>query len=214
MIQQEPNLSPCDNSRSRSACTRQTWQRSWQQEMHIVLVTIQQLARSVKRRCSAVVNENERHARHWLCDFRDLSTGACGVVVAVNEHRMDFLLAHSIVKLFYHLKQNNAMKNVHSFRVNSHKCKADGSLLCQYYYTPTTSKLFSYFISCRKSIPKIAKRYVNEKGLCGTAFIKLNDAFVAASNLLEQLTFSRLLLHGNNDFCNSHVCYSKYSKYS
>ena len=32
------------------------------------------------------------------CDFCNLGTGACGVVIAVNEHRLNFFLAHSIVK--------------------------------------------------------------------------------------------------------------------
>ena len=40
-----------------------------------------------------MVNANGRHARYWLYDFRNLGTVACGVVVAVNEHQINFFLA-------------------------------------------------------------------------------------------------------------------------
>ena len=36
----------------------------------------------------------EEHTRYWFCDFRNLGTGACGVVTGANVHRMDFCLAH------------------------------------------------------------------------------------------------------------------------
>ena len=43
-----------------------------------------------------MVNANGRLARYYVT--RNLGTGACGIVTAVNEHRMNFFLAHSIVK--------------------------------------------------------------------------------------------------------------------
>ena len=73
--------------------------------------SIQQLVRSVRKSCSAVINANERHARYWLCDFSNLGTGSCGFVVAVNGCRMNFFLAHSIVKYSLFVKQYNWIKN-------------------------------------------------------------------------------------------------------
>ena len=42
------------------------------------------------------------------------------------------------------------MKNLHLFGVNSHKCKADLSLLCQYIYIPYTSYVRDINMDLRK----------------------------------------------------------------
>ena len=54
-----------------------TSQWSWQQGIHLVLLTIQQQVRSVRQGCAAVNNANGRHAKYWLCDFHNLGFGAC-----------------------------------------------------------------------------------------------------------------------------------------
>ena len=45
---------------------------------------------------AAVNNANGRHARYRLCDFRNVGYWCCGVVFAVNVHRMNFVLANHI----------------------------------------------------------------------------------------------------------------------
>ena len=76
--------------------------------------------------------KHEEHTRYWFCDFRNLGTGACGVVTGANVHRMDFCLAHITAEWSTLLKQNIWMKCLHAFGINRHKCKADVSCLCQY----------------------------------------------------------------------------------
>ena len=45
---------------------------SWQQGIHLVLITIQRLVRSVRQGCAAVNNANGRLSRYSFCDFRNL----------------------------------------------------------------------------------------------------------------------------------------------
>ena len=45
--------------------------------------------------------------RYRLCDFRNLCTGACGVVVAVIVHRMNFFFVNSI---FNHNSRSNIIE--------------------------------------------------------------------------------------------------------
>ena len=68
--------------------------------------------------------KHEEHTRYWFCDFRNLGTGACGVVIGANVHRMDFCLAHIIAEWSTLLKQNIWMKCLYAFGINGHKCKA------------------------------------------------------------------------------------------
>ena len=81
--------------------------------------------------------KHEEHTRYWFCDFRNLGTGACGVVIGANAHRVDFCLAHTIAEWSTLLKQNIWMKCLRAFGINGHKCKGDVSCLCQ--YIPTDS---------------------------------------------------------------------------
>ena len=65
-------------------------------------------------------------------NFEILGTGACGVVIGGNVHRMDICLAHTVAEWSTLLKQNIWMKCLHAFGINRHKCKADVSCLFQY----------------------------------------------------------------------------------
>ena len=64
----------------------------------MALITTQQCVRSVRQGCTATFKENGGHTRYWFCDFRNLGTGACGVVFGANDHRMVFCLVHNIAK--------------------------------------------------------------------------------------------------------------------
>ena len=89
--------------------------------------------------------KHEEHTRYWFCDFRNLGTGVCGVVIGANVHRMDFCLAHTISESSTLLKQNIWLKCLHAFGINRHKCKADVSCLCQYMWKMKYVLLNWYF---------------------------------------------------------------------
>ena len=84
------------------------------------------------------------HTRYWFRDFQNLGTGACGVVIGANFHRMNFCLAHTIAEWSKLLKQNIWMKSLHAFGINRHKIYKDVSCLCQYYSTISSPVQFTY----------------------------------------------------------------------
>ena len=77
------------------------------------------------------------------------------------------------------------------------------------YYTPigiiVTSKVLLFFYLLPKDYFKICKNVCKRKRAIWNWNLQKLKSFVAASNLLEELTLFRLPLHGCIDFCNSHV---------
>ena len=116
-------------------------QWSWQQGINLVLIPIQQLVRSVRQGCAAVNNANGRHAIYWLCDFRTLGTGGCGVVVAIKLMCIEWISFWRIALLNNHIYWSKIIerKKLQSFGEHSHKCEADVSILGQ--YTKKTTKV-------------------------------------------------------------------------
>ena len=130
-------------------------QRSCQQGKHMALITTQQWVHSVRQGCTATVKENGGHTIYWFCDFRNLGTCACGVVIGANDHRMKFRFVHTrnIAKWSTLLNQNNWIKYLHSFGINRHKWKADvcflGPYICSWTYNvlPLESKQHGFEMS-------------------------------------------------------------------
>ena len=60
--------------------------------MHLALI------KSQHRVCSVILGwlKHEEYTRYWFCDFPNLGTGACSVVIGTNVHRMDFCWVHTI----------------------------------------------------------------------------------------------------------------------
>ena len=104
--------------------------------MHLALIKSQQ------RVCLVMPGllKPEKYTRYWscwFCDFRNLGTSGCGVVIGANVHRMDFCLVHTIAEWSTLLKQNIWIKCLHAFEINRSKCKADVSCMFQYSYLDT-----------------------------------------------------------------------------
>ena len=104
-----------------------------------VAVTVRNVSsthKSQQRICSVMLGwlKHEEYTRFWFCDFRNLGTGACGVVIGANIHRMNFCLAYTIAEWSTLLKQDIWMQCLHAFGINRHKCKADVSFFFFFFF--------------------------------------------------------------------------------